>query len=251
MERFWMRYGNVSKTALHFRKMKNKINRVFLLLLVFMTGVAAAAQEYKYEIGGMAGASMYMGDTNQTGLFSGWNPAGGAVFRQNFNFRWAMKADLYYGKISGGTHTTDNVFPDNAQTRFSRNFFSMGGQMEFNFMPYSDKFAYLHTSRLSPYLLAGLGVTAAPAKGNNFFGLRFPLGMGLKYKVKNRVNLGLEFTVHKLFDDSFDSPSKTGFNLDNPYGISSSMMKNKDWYNTLMFSVTWDFGPNDRECTNL
>ncbi|MDR1371872.1 MAG: porin family protein [Dysgonamonadaceae bacterium] len=225
--------------------------RIFILLAAMFTGATAVAQEYRYEIGGMAGMSMYMGDTNQTGLLKGLNPSGGLVFRRNFDFRWALKTDLYYGKITGGTHTTDNVFPDNAQISFERIFFSLGGQMEFNFMPYSDKFAYLYTSRLSPYLLAGLGLTAAPSKGNTFFGLRFPIGIGLKYKIRNRINLGLEYTVHKLFNDNFDAPSKEGFNLDNPYNISSGLMKNRDWYNTIMFSVTWDFGPNDRKCTNL
>jgi hypothetical protein len=224
--------------------------RTFVLLFVLLVGATAVAQEYKYEIGGMGGTSMYMGDANQTSLFQGLNPSFGAVFRRNFNFRWALKADLMMGKITGDTQNIDNVFPNDEQVAFSRNFFKSGGQMEFNFLPYSDKFAYLNTSRLSPYLLAGLGLTVAPGKGSTFVGLNLPLGVGLKYKIRNRINLGLEYAVHKLFGDHFDAPSKEGFNLDNPYKITSGVLKNKDWYNTFMFSVTWDFGPNDRKCTN-
>ena len=218
-------------------------------MLFCFTGATAVAQEYKYEIGGMMGLSMYLGDANQSALLKGFNPAGGLVFRRNFNFRWALKTDLMVGKITGNTKNTENVFPDHGETSFSRSFFELGGQIEFNFLPYSDKFAYLNTSRIAPYLLTGLGITAV--SGKNFFGsLNFPLGLGVKYKIKNRVNLGLEYTVHKLFSDSFDAPDKQGFNLDNPYKIQSGLFKNKDWYNTLMFSVTWDFGPNDRKCTN-
>ena len=215
-------------------------------MLICFTGTTAVAQEYKYEIGGMAGLSMYLGDANQSALLRGFHPAGGLVFRRNFNFRWALKTDLMVGKVAGNTKNTENVFPNQGEASFSRSFFELGGQIEFNFLPYSDKFAYLNTSKIAPYLLTGLGITAASGFGS----VNLPLGLGVKYKIKNRVNLGLEYTVHKLFNDSFDAPDKKEFNLDNPYKIQSGLFKNKDWYNTLMFSVTWDFGPNDRKCTN-
>jgi hypothetical protein len=223
------------------------VYRAFVLLfLVFGFNGITMAQEYKYEIGGMAGLSMYLGDANQSALMQGFNPAAGVVFRRNFNFRWALKADLMMGRVTGDTKNTENVFPGHAGTSFGRNFFDLGGQMEFNFLPYSDKFAYLNTSRIAPYLLAGLGINAA----SKFASLNMPLGFGVKYKVVNRINLGLEYAVHRLFSDSFDAPRKDGFNLDNPYGIKSGSLKNKDWYNTFMFSITWDFGPNDRKCEN-
>jgi len=225
---------------------KYPLYKAFIIMLVCFTGTTAVAQEYKYEIGGMAGLSMYLGDANQSALLKGFNPAGGLIFRRNFNFRWALKTELMAGKVNGNTKNTENVFPNQGEASFSRTFFEMGGQMEFNFMPYSDKYAYLNTSRISPYLLTGLGITAASGFGS----VNLPLGIGVKYKIKNRVNLGLEYAVHKLFSDSFDAPDKGGFNLDNPYKIQSGLFKNKDWYNTLMFSVTWDFGPNDRKCTN-
>ena len=229
---------------------KYPLYRAFIIMLICFTGTTAVAQEYKYEIGGMAGLSMYMGDANQSALLQGFNPAGGAVFRRNFNFRWALQADLMGGKVTGSTTKTDNVFPNQGEVSFSRGFFELGGHMEFNFLPYSDKYAYLSTSKIAPYLLAGLGVTMAPGKSGTFASVNFPLGLGVKYKVRNRINLGVEYTVHKLFGDAFDAPDKGGFNLDNPYNIQSGAFKNKDWYNTLMFSVTWDFGPNDRKCTN-
>jgi opacity protein-like surface antigen len=233
----------------HASKKYQNIRKLFAGLFVLFFCTTAIAQEYKYEIGGMAGMSMYMGDVNQTKLFLGLNPGGGLVFRKNINFRWAWKTGLMLGKITGGTKNTENVFPNHAEYKFSRNFYELGTQVEFNFLPYSDKFAYLNTSRIAPYLLSGLGFTMAPGK-RTFFGSYFSLGFGVKYKIKNRINLGVEYAVRKLFGDSFDSPDSEGFNLNNPYKINSGLFKNKDWYNTLMFSVTWDFGPNDRKCTN-
>lgn len=219
---------------------------VFVLICVC---AAAVAQEYKYEIGGGAGMSAYMGDANKTSPFLGLQPSGGAIFRRNLNFRWALKADLLMGKVSGDTKNTDNVFPNNAQVAFERSFYELGGQAEFNFLPYSDKFAYLQTSKISPYVLGGFGFTYASG-GDSFFSPHLSLGVGVKYKIKNRVNLGFEYSFRKLFSDAFDAPDKSGFNLDNPYDMNSSFMKNNDWYSVALFSITWDFGPNNGFCNN-
>ena len=210
---------------------------------------AAAAQEYKYEIGGMAGMAMYLGDANQAALFRDWNPAGGLVFRYNLNFRWALKAGLLMGKVSGDTKNEANVFPNHAQADFERSFFELGSQIEFNFLPYSDKFSYLNTRKISPYLFTGLGLTLASGE-NTFFGLNLPMGIGVKYKMRNKINLGVEYSVHRLLSDAFDAPaSGEGLILDNPYNVQQGIFKNKDWYNTLLFSITWEFGLRDKRCT--
>ena len=210
---------------------------------------AAAAQEYKYEIGGMAGMAMYLGDANQASLLKGWNPAGGLIYRYNLNFRWALKADLLIGRVAGDTRNEANVFPNHAQVAFERNFLGAGSQIEFNFLPYSDKYSYLNTRKISPYIFAGLGVTMASGE-NTFFGLNLPIGMGVKYKLRNKVNLGVEYSVHRLFSDAFDAPvSGEGFNLNNPYNVQQGIFKNRDWYNTLLFSLTWEFGLRDKRCT--
>jgi len=221
--------------------------RVLITILLISIFPTLYAQEYKYEIGGMAGASMYMGDANKNAFIKGINPAFGAVFRYNLNFRWAIKSNLMWGKVSGSTSGLDNVFPNNAQVSFSRNYFELGSQAEFNFMPYSDKFGYLNTRRFSPYILMGLGVTVAPGNGSTMATLNIPLGVGVKYKVANRINLGLEYSFRKLFSDNFEGKDE----LDDPYNISSELLKNKDWYSCLLFSVTWDFGPRNRDCNNI
>ena len=97
-----------------------------LLIIILLAGTIPTlwAQEYKYEIGGMAGGAFYMGDANKNTIFKGMNPAVGAVFRYNINFRWALKANLMWGQVSGKTEGMENVFPNNAQTSFNRSTFS-------------------------------------------------------------------------------------------------------------------------------
>jgi hypothetical protein len=224
--------------------------RWFILFVLSNIFLYVNAQEYKYEIGGMAGGSFYMGDANKTTLFKNLNPGAGVIFRYNANFRMAVKADLAWAMVSGSTQGLANVFPGNAQASFSRSLYELGGQFEYNFFPYSDKFAYLHTKRFTPYLALGLGITVAPGSGNTFFSLNIPVGAGVKYKLKNRINIGCEFTFRKLFGDGLDVTDDSNRLLDDPYGIGGSIFKNKDWYSLLMFSVTWDFGARCRTCNN-
>ena len=216
-------------------------------MLVLLSGNIGQiyGQEYKFEAGGAAGTSFYMGDANKTGLFKDVRPALGAVLRNNINFRWAIKSNLYWGQVAGSTEEVSHTFPNGLAESFSRNFFDLGSQAEFNFFPYSDKFAYMNTKRITPYILAGLGLTLATGGEKAFFSVNMPLGIGVKYKIVNRLNLGCEFAMRKLFGDSFDSKT-----LNDPMGVNSSFFKNKDWYSTFLLSLTWDFGPRDRACMN-
>lgn len=204
------------------------------------------AQEYKYEIGGMAGGAYYMGDLNKNGFFKGLNPSLGAVFRYNVNFRWALKANLQWSRVTGSTDGLENVFPDNAQGSFSKNVMDLGAQGEFNFFPYSDKFSYAGAKRFSPYVLLGMGVAVAPGGGSTMTSFYLPLGVGVKYKLKSRLNLGCEFSFRKLFSDSLEGDER----FDDPYKVGKSTWKNNDWVSYLLFSVTWDFGPCTQPCNN-
>ena len=214
--------------------------------MLFVASCASAfSQEYKYEIGGMGGGAFYMGDVNKNTPLKGLNPSLGLVFRYNANFRIAFKGGLMWAQLSGSTDGVKNAFPGGMQTSFTRNVVDVGGQFEFNFFPYSDKFAYLNTVRFSPYLLIGLGGTVASGSGRTFGALNLPFGAGIKYKLRNRINVGAELSIHKVLGDGLDNAE-----LNDPYHIGSSVMKNQDWYVLTTLSLTWDFGPRNRKCNS-
>ena len=230
----------------------NKSKVVFFLIFVatlfFVHQVKA--QEYKYEIGGAIGTSFYMGDANKTRFYLHPGIAAGALYRYNLNFHWAVKANLLAGTLSGNTTDAQNVFPLEQQASFKRTFFDAGGQIEYNFFPFSDKFSYRDAKPYTPYIFAGVGATIAT--GNNvFFNANLPIGVGFKYKIKEKLNIGLEFSMRKLFGDDLDVTQKNAaWNLDAPYGIKSSFLKNQDWYSLTMIYVTWDFGLRHDPCCN-
>lgn len=209
-----------------------------------------AQDDYKFEIGAMAGTSFYMGDANKTKLYQNSGFSGGIIFRYNKDLRWSLKNNFVIGQVSGSTHQSGDQFPYGNQSSFSRTFYELGSQIEFNFFNYSDKFAYLGSKRISPYVFTGVGLTLGSGE-KTFFDANIPLGIGVKYKLRDRLNLGFEFSFRKLFSDSFDSPDRNAKpDLDNPYAISSSTLKNKDWYSLTMITLTWDFGLRVCPCLN-
>jgi hypothetical protein len=223
------------------------LRKTGMILFLCFSFFKSGAQEYLYEIGGMVGGAFYMGDANKNAAFKNMNPSASVLFRYNANFRIAFKANLAWARVTGSTKGLDNVFPDGAQVDFDRNVVDLGGQAEFNFFPYSDKYQYLYTKRIAPYIMGGLGLSVAPGGGGAFFSPHVSVGTGVKYKLKNRVNIGAEWSIRKLFGDGLDINGGNDL-LDDPYHIGSSLWKNKDWYSMLMISVSYDFGLRDCNC---
>lgn len=229
----------------------NKLITLLTISLTFFFSTKIYSQEYKYEIGGAIGTSSYMGDINKTNLFLNPGLSGGALFRYNMTFNWSIKLNLMAGNVSGSSVDTRYKLPFEKETIFSRSFADLGAQIEFNFLPYSDKYTYTGTRPYTPYVFAGTGVTYA--NGNSkFIGLNIPFGVGVKYKLKNRLNIGLELSLRKLFNDDFDVTEKEpDWSLDSPYRINSSTIKNKDWYSLTMLFLTWEFNPRVDPCHGM
>ncbi|HCC85049.1 MAG TPA: hypothetical protein DEQ06_00380 [Porphyromonadaceae bacterium] len=221
---------------------------LWITMLCCFLSMSLHAQEYRYEMGGAAGTSFYMGDLNRNRFYLHPGIAGGLLMRYNINLHWAVKANILAGSLSGNSASSGNAFPYGASHAFRRSFTEAAAQMEFNFVPYSDRYAYLQTSRFTPYLLAGVGITSASGE-RSFLNVSIPFGVGLKYKIKNRMNIGIEFSMRKLFSDDLDV-TQEGMepDMEHPYGIEGSLLKNQDWYSITMIYLTWDFGLRREPC---
>ena len=144
--------------------------------------------EYRWDVGGGLGMCYYLGDVNST-PFSGGSVMGGFTLRRNFNPRMALKLNLAYGRYGG---TSKGYFlpegpslPDRADDiAFKGNVVDIGAQFELNFWGYGLGPGYKKLSRITPYAILGVGTTVGIVEGANSFGINFPLGAGIKYKVK-------------------------------------------------------------------
>ena len=213
-------------------------------LYILSEAVQLRAQEdYRFEIGGGAGMTGYLGDANTSFLFQhpSWDVE--ALFRYIATPRWNFKTGLYIGGLAGDSADMTNVFPSGETYKVSTIFYEISELAEFNFFAYGIGETYRHLKRFTPYLAAGVGLTMWTVDSSTGAAFTLPFGIGFRYKPSRRVNLGLEFLMKKTFTDRLD-----GKNLQDPTGIKSSFMKNTDWYSTLTFSVSYEFSKRCATC---
>ncbi len=214
---------------------------VMLLALLSTVGVTAQELEYKMELGGMLGSSFYMGDANYSSLYKNSGVGGGLMGRYNINPRQALKFDIAYGKISGNATELENKYPniEGQIWEFDNSVVDVGCQYELHFWAYGTGKGYKGTKRLTPYIQVGLGFTY----GNDTFTMNIPVGFGVKYKVAERINVGLDWSMRFSLSDELDG-------ISDPYSIKGGMLKNKDSYSFTMFYVSYDLFPKLRKCNN-
>lgn len=216
------------------------MRKLAVIMLMIATLMAAQAQEYRFEVGGALGMSGYLGDSNNANLLKKPGYVAGGLFRYIINSRMALKANLLTAKISGNSANLANTYPDAQTYAFSSQLYDLGAQFEFNFLNYGIGSKYLKLKRISPYLTLGVGATLATGDGDAFT-LNVPMGVGVKYKLGERLNIGLEFTMRKAFSDKLDG-------LKDLNGITSGFAKNTDWYSFTMISITYEFSKRCRTC---
>lgn len=219
-----------------------------LLALMTLSTVRVSAQddvEYRMEVGAAVGLMGYHGDFNGS-LTKNLQPMGSLVARYIFNPYMGLKANVSYGMLKGSSADVKTWYPDYRETpsSFSNKLVDLDVVYEYNFWPYGTGRDYRGAKRLTPYLLLGLGGTFVKTEQKNVFTANLPIGVGVKYKVGARVNVGLEWAMHFSLNDELDG-------VKDPYGIKSSdLFKNTDCYSTLQLSVTYSFMAKCRTCHN-
>lgn len=217
------------------------------LLLLAATTAAAQEEVYRMELGVMAGGSYYLGDANYTTPYKNTRPMGGIVARYVFNPRLALKGNLALAGIKGSAGRADG-FP--YESSFSRTLYDLGVQLEANFWGYGIGQEFLGYRRFTPYITGGLGLTFAPEPARTIATMNVPVGIGVKYKVRPRWNIGLEVSLRFSLSDELDVTDAAAGLVD-PYRIKSGFFKNRDSYSFTMIYVTYDLFPRCANCNKL
>jgi hypothetical protein len=202
--------------------------------------------EYRMEIGGGVGAMTYLGDFNGN-LLKNMQPMGGLVAKYKLNPRMAWTADLGYGKLKGASKNDKSWFPELTETpiEFSTTVIDFDVRFEYNFWPFGTGREYLGARPLTPFIALGAGLAfAKPDIGEKAVAFQMPIGLGVKYKLKDRLNLAVEWMIHFTGSDKLDG-------TEDPYGIKSTgMFKNTDCYSLLRVTLTYDFWARCKTCHN-
>jgi hypothetical protein len=225
------------------------VSLLLVMGLLYMQPMKAQDDpEYRMELGGAIGTSFYLGDVNKT-WYGHAGMAGAVVGRYLLNPHMAIKGMLSYGSIAGKSRNMKQFYPDDPESgaaspearvyNFNSSVTDFSVTYEYNFWGYSRYSSYQDYKRLTPYIQLGLGVTYGQA--GKSFTANFPIGVGVKYKLRERLNIGLDWSMHFSLSDKLDG-------LTRPYGIATSGFKNKDHYSFTMIYLTYDLFPKCVNC---
>ena len=185
----------------------------------------------------------YEGDFNGN-IFKNAQPMFSLLAKYRFNPRMALAMNISYGSLKGSAKDVSSYVPEEwADYDFKTNIGDVGLRLECNFWPFGTGMEYRGAQRLTPYIFIGLGTTVFKTDETRLT-MNMPIGIGVKYKAANRVNMALEWAMHFSNSDRLDGVS-------DPYGIKSSgLFKNTDCYSQLRLSVTYDLWAKCKTCHN-
>ncbi len=205
---------------------------------------AQTEPEYCMEIGIGGGMINYEGDFNGS-IVGCAQPSAAILYRYLFNPHSALRFSLDYGQLKGKAEDNKTVYVEDYQGySFNSTLVDLNVLYEYNFWPYGTGKDYRGAKRITPYVLAGIGMSFAHNAVCNAFTANVPIGIGVKYKVARRLNLNLEWAMHFSLSDKLDGAK-------DPYLIhSSGIFKNTDCYSQLMINITYSFKERCRVCHN-
>lgn len=206
-----------------------KLLKILMLLLL-----PALANAQYWEAGAFAGLSNYVGDlsANSQTIYMQNTGFSGAVFaRYNINDLSAVRLALGYAGLSGTDALADSEAIRTRNLSFSSDVIELALTGELNLPGYQP---YNLNQPLSPYLFAGIsafyhnptanfggenirlrplgtegqGLQDRPAPYSSI-AFAIPMGLGVKYAVTDRLNIGIEFGARMTFTDYLDDVSGT------------------------------------------
>ena len=272
------------------------MKKLFQILSLVTLPLLGTAQHF--EVGVLIGASNYLGDlsNNSSSLYiKESKPAFGGFAKYNFNHLLALRGGVNYTWVAGrDANVKNDDFVRMRNLSFRSSVLEVGLTGEFNFpgfqpyglyMPFSpyifggvSYFKYNPRARyegnwvdLQPLGTEGQGMAGREAE-YGLSAISIPFGVGLKYAISDKINLGLELGARRTFTDYLDDVSgtyvsypeltagngelaaalgnrtgelnETGEPAIVPTGTQRGDLKGQDWYFILGVTVSYNFLDN-------
>lgn len=204
------------------------------ILPLLLVGISLQAQEIDHhmELGMGAGVFNYTGDLAPKYNQSFYSPGVQFFYRHNHKQEVSVfRANILIGTIKAHEDAFDDPLPNSPdrQLSFSTGLTEFGMIYEYNFFNFRDLSGRFY---MSPYLFGGLAASVLWGNQASTF-LSIPFGAGVKYKMTDNWNLGLEYGVRKTFTDKLD-----GILLSDEELSSSTT---SDWYYFLGLNLSYTF----------
>lgn len=202
-----------------------------VLFLITVCSLGPLSAQY-FEAGLFGGAANYLGDlsNNSRSVFiKETNLAGGGFIRYNFHKLGTIKLGVNYTTLSGGDQNAPDSELQGRNLSFSTSILDFSLVGEFNILGYQPYNLY---RPFSPYVFLGIGMfTYSPstlyqgedvklrplgtegqgtADGPAPYGktaISIPFGLGVKYALTDKLNLGFQVGAYRTNTDYLDDVS--------------------------------------------
>jgi hypothetical protein len=261
------------------------MRRLLTLLLPLVLSGALRAQVS--ELGITGGVSYYIGDLNPLRHYpANTHLAGGAFYRYNFDPRYAIRLQGLFTRLEAWDYNSDDPLQLRRNLGFRTNLFEASALLEINFLKYRSLdrkdnhlwtpyvfvgLAYFHFNPqgllddtwydLQPLGTEGQG-TSAGGEPYSLDVMSIPFGVGFKFALTDKLDLGLEWGLRRTYTDYLDDVSgvyvdnaqlafetgpltaaladpsvlrETGFNTGRARGDGKTV----DWYQYSGLSLSW------------
>lgn len=246
---------------------------VFAAVLITVSGFTQKTA----DIGLWGGTSTYFGDMRGTGHFQQFNPNFGAYFRYNFDARIALRAMFITGRFAEEGYIEGITAPS-----LDKQVQDLSLQVEINYLKY---ILGVKNTPYTSYVLVGVGVayfpyySNPPKMGVAYFPYYFhpantdvayfpyyfdppykdkeptfaptiPFGIGFKYTLGQRWEVGIEYLMRKMFVDKLDDLDDplAYINLEGQQVTYTDFAHNNDWSAYLGLHLTYKIYLGKKAC---
>jgi len=227
---------------------KAEMKKTFLLVAALWLAFSGFGQR-TLDLGLWGGTTNYFGDLEGVKHFQSFNPVGGIFARYNFNTRVSLRATGLFGKIAA-----EGSLFDVTQPTLNKTFQDISLQGEVNYLRYI--FGEKKTP-FSSYISGGLAMLHYDANTDGInvekatvFTPALAIGFGFKLNVGERMAVGIEYQLRKLFDDSLDDIADP-YRHTNVKGVLveyTDSWHNNDWVTYLGLHLTYVLDLTPRVC---
>ena len=277
--------------------MERFCKHIFLTIFLFVSGATGFAQGFKTaaEFGFYGGGSYYLGDLNPAKHFVYSKPAFGAIFRYNLTRRYSLRLTASYGNVYGNDADADDAFQVQRNLSFKSDILELAFGVELDWFEYNINnmkhpitpyfFYEIAFFKMNPtaelngedYTLQNLGTegqgtTLSDKEPYKLNQISVPLGIGLKFNLRPRMAISIEYGIRKTFTDylddvsgnyvdpdmlaafngslaaEFSDRSVNGSELSN-VGFNRGNSSNKDWY--AFYCIMFTFKPFKENVCNM
>lgn len=230
---------------------KQKHIRALVAFALMCLSYGLCYAEYNHELGLSGGTAFYLGDANHITPFNRAKWSAGAFYRYNIDTRWAIKLDANYAVVEGDTRDFNYILPNGQEyAYFKRGFVDVHAGVEFNFFDIGENSFKKSKFDATPYIMLGVGLCAYNDlySGDNLYRFSIPFAIGGKWKINKRITLGIQWSIHKLFTDSFDVTNSSNKILDNPTGAPKVGFFDTDFYSLANISLSVNLFDTKKYC---